>query len=234
MKIDLTLESQDGREPLTFTVQKMINAGFTGRDRAAAQHHLDELAAEGIPIPDRIPVLYPVIRQTLLPGAEEIEVYSDLTCGEVEYVLLVENRDRVYVGLGSDHTDRKLEETDIPRAKQICPNVMSDRVWPLEEVSGHWDEMAMRLRQEQDGEEVPYQEGRLELMMAPGPLLDLVASRIPGPLDGYVIFSGTIGNLTGGFVYGRRVWAELEDPVMGRTLNLDYRVRPLDYLEDGS
>ena len=51
-------------------------------------------------------------------------------------------------------------------------------------------------------------------------------------MNGYVIFSGTIGNLTGGFVYGDRVRAELKDPVLGRGLKLDYRVETLDYLED--
>ncbi len=232
MKIELALETKTGREPLPFKVRRMINAGFTGRDRASAQHHLDELAAEGVPVPDRIPVLYPVIRQALLPGADRIEVYSGFTCGEVEYVLLVESPERIYVGLGSDHTDRKLEETDIPRSKQICPNVMSGTVWPLEEAAGHWDELVMRLVQDRDGEEILYQEGPLSLMMAPGPLLELIFDRIPGPMDGYAVFSGTIGNLTHGFVYGDRVRAELKDPVLGRVLKLDYRVETLDYLED--
>lgn len=230
MRISLSLETKAGSEPLTFEVSRMINAGFTGRDRAAAQHHLDELEAEGIPVPKEIPVLYPVIPKTLMIDPGRIEVYSGFTCAEVEYVLLVESPDKVYVGLGSDHTDRKLEETDIPRAKQICPNVMAETVWPLAEVVDHWDEMTIRLRQEDNREEVLYQEGLLSLLMAPGSLMELIASRISGPLDGNVIFSGTIGNLTGGFVYGSRVLAQLVDTASGRNLDLNYLVKPLDYL----
>ncbi len=230
MKINLTLESKVGREPVTFQIARMINAGFTGRDQAAAQHHLDELAAEGIPVPDKIPVLYPVIRQTLLIDPGEIEVYSERTAAEVEFVLLIRGG-RVRVGLGSDHTDRQLEETDIPRAKQICPNVMAATVWPLEELTDHWDRISMRLTQTVDGEEVLYQEGPLELMMTPAALMDLVESRLPGGTEGCVLFSGTIGNLTGGFVYGRRVRAELIDPVLKRSLTLEYAVAPIDYLE---
>lgn len=228
MLIQLTLEKKEGREQREFKVERMINAGFTGRDQAAAQHHIDELAAEGIPVPDNIPVLYPVIRQTLLPGAKAIEVYSGQTCGEVEYVLLIEAEGQILVGLGSDHTDRHLEETDIPRAKQICPNVMSQEVWPLEEIIGHWDKLAFRLWQEVEGEKILYQEGSLALLMAPGPLQELIGSRSGGPLAGDVIFSGTIGNLCGGFVFGSQVWAELEDPVLGRKLELAYSVSRID------
>lgn len=228
MRIDLTLETKTGRKPLAFDVGWMINAGFTGRDRAAAQHHIDELAAEGIPVPDEIPVLYPVIRRTLLPGVDGIEVYSGKTCGEAEYVLLIDPDGEVWVGIGSDHTDRHLEETDIPRAKQICPNVMSDTLWPLAEVVDHWDRLILRMRQWVGGEEILYQEGPLELMMAPGPLMDLVADRTGRDLAGCALFSGTIGNLTGGFVFGNRVTAELEDPVLGRSLSLTYDVSLID------
>ena len=202
MNINLTLQTKTGREPINFAVKRMINAGFTGRDQAAAQHHLDELAAEGIPVPDEIPVLYPVIRQTLLIDPGQIEVYSGKTCAEVEFVMLVSG-EKTYIGLGSDHTDRKLEETDIPRAKQICPNLVSATVWPLEDLTDHWDQISMKLTQTDGGREVLYQEGPLQLMMTPKAIMDLVSSKVPGGLDGNAIFSGTIGNLTGGFVFSQ-------------------------------
>ena len=227
---DFTLQTKAVSQPLSFDVRCMINAGFTGRDQAAVQHHLDELAAEGIPVPDKIPVLYPVIRHSLLLEPDTIDVYSDRTCAEVEYVLLTAGSD-VYVGLGSDHTDRHLEETDIPRAKQICPNIMTRTIWSLEELEGHWDSLQLRLVQTDNGSEVLYQEGNLDLMMTPQALIDLVGSRLPGSMEGSVIFSGTIGNLTGGFVFGRKVKAELIDPVLKRSLVLEYGVEPIDYLE---
>lgn len=230
MKIQLTLETEAGRSPLAFEYGRMVNAGYVGRNRAQVQAHIDELAAKGIPGPKKVPTLYPVVGRMLVTDPW-IEVYSAETCGEVEYVLLAENRETIYVGLGSDHTDRKLEEWDIPRSKQVCPNVISRTVWPLKELAGHWDRMVMRSWQEVGGKEVLYQEAELAAIMAPGELMDFVVSRVDGPLAGTVIFSGTTAALTGGFVYGERLRAELADPVLDRRLTLEYQIRPLDYLE---
>ncbi|MCF8075330.1 MAG: DUF2848 domain-containing protein [Desulfotignum sp.] len=230
MEINVTLENKSGLQPLQFEVRRMVNAGYTGRNQEEVRRHIDELAVKGIPGPEKTPTLYPVIPQQLMVGAQEIEVFSNATCCEIEYVLLVESKDKIYVGLGSDHTDRKLEETDIPRAKQICPNLMTSTVWPLDEVVDHWDELIFRCRQTIGNKEELYQEGPLELIMNPAQLLDFVQSAIPDPLAGYAIFSGTIGNLAGGFVYGIRTAMELKDPILGRQLSLAYDIKPLDYL----
>ena len=157
-----------------------------------------------------------------------IEVYSGETCGEAEYVLLIENESRIYVGLGSDHTDRKLEEWDIPRAKQICPNVIGETVWALEDVADHWDELSLRCRQIADGQEILYQEGKLARLMAPGELMAFVRSKVGTPLDGTIIFSGTLAALTGGFVYGTKLYAELTDPKLNRRLAFEYDIHSLD------
>jgi len=170
-----------------------------------------------------------VISRALVTDSE-IEVYSGETSGEVEYVLLVENEGKSYVGLGSDHTDRRLEETDIPRSKQICPNVLSRKVWPLEQVMDHWDDLVMRSKVVSSGREVLYQEGQLALILGPEDLMAFVRSKMPGPLDGTVIYSGTLGMLTGGFVYGERFEAELVDEKLNRRLELAYEIRPMDYL----
>lgn len=231
MNIQLNLESTSESGLLNFTVRRMVNAGYTGRDQAEVRRHIEELAAQGIPGPTETPTLYPVIPETLFVDPAKIQVYSEETCGEVEYVLLVENKDRIFVGLGSDHTDRCLEESDIPRAKQICPNLLSRRVWPLEEAQQHWDKLIIRCRQRYEDELVLYQQGSLELIYDPRALLDFVSSRISGPLDNCVIFSGTIGNLTDGFVFGQWLGAELEDPVLGRRLELSYDIKTLDYLK---
>jgi len=143
-------------------------------------------------------------------------------------VLLIENEDRIYVGVGSDHTDRKLEEWDIPRAKQICPNVIGATVWDLEDVAGHWDELDLRCRQVVDGREILYQEGKLARLMAPRELMAFVRTQIGGPLDGSIIFSGTMSALPGGFVYGDRLYAELEDSKLNRRLALEYDIHSLD------
>jgi hypothetical protein len=225
--IDLVLEEKNKRSPLQFTYKNMVNAGYTGRNQAEVRKHIEELARKGIPGPPTTPTLYPVICRALVKDPV-IEVYSRETCGEIEYVLLIENENRIFVGVGSDHTDRKLEEWDIPRAKQICPNVIGATVWALEDVAGHWDELVLRCRQLLDGKQIPYQEGTLSRLMAPGDLMAFVRSKTGGPLDGTIIFSGTMAALSGGFVYGSRLSAELLDPKLNRRLAMQYDVQPLD------
>ena len=214
---------------MTFTYNRMVNAGYVGRDQNEVRRHIDELAKKGIPGPKSTPTLYPVISRMMVTDAE-IEVYSHETCGEVEYVLLVEDERTIYVGLGSDHTDRHLEEIDIPRSKQICPNILGQTVWPLVEVEDHWDDLEISSKILKDGEKILYQKGLLELILDPKGLMEFVRSKIPGPLDRTVIFSGTLGTLTGGFVFGERFMAELVDPKLERRLELTYDIIPLDYL----
>ena len=148
----------------------------------------------------------------------------------MEYVLCVVTEDEVYVGLGSDHTDRHLEETDIPRSKQICPNLMGRTVWPLEEVERHWDDLLMSANVVKDGEDIRYQEGRLGLLLNPMELMSFVKSKMGGPLENLIIFSGTMGMLTGEFVFGESFSAKLVDEKIKRHLEISYDVKPLDYL----
>lgn len=229
MIAQLTLEKKDQTQPLAFTFNRMVNAGFVGRNQTEVQKHVAELAAKGIPAPETTPTLYPVLCRTLT-AESAIEAYGEKTSGEVEYVLLIENEQTIYVGLGSDHTDRHLEEADIPRSKQICPNIISNTVWPLDEVEDHWDELVMESTAVRDGQSIAYQEGKLELILSPKALMDFVKTRIPGPLDNTIIYSGTVGMKTDGFVFGQRFQATLSDPALSRRLDLAYDVLPLSYL----
>lgn len=229
MKIELTLEQIEKSRPLNFEFFRMVNAGYVGRNQEEVRRHIEELARKGIPGPKTTPVLFPVITRTLVTD-HEIEVYGDKTSGEVEYVLLVEDEKTVYVGLGSDHSDRHLEETDIPRCKQICPNIISRTVWSLNEVQKHWDELEIRSKVIKDGKEIIYQEGSLALILEPEALMEFVRSKIPAPLDGTVIYSGTLGLLTGDFVFSDNFSAELIDPKLNRRLELAYDIQPLNYM----
>jgi hypothetical protein len=229
VEIELTLEQSEKSAPLQYGYTRMVNAGYVGRNQEEVRRHVEELAKKGIPGPKKTPTLYPVVPRMLVTD-KAVEVYSRETCGEVEYVLLVENEKTIYVGLGSDHTDRHLEETDIPRAKQICPNVISRRVWLLSELMPHWDDLEIESRVISEGKEILYQKGCLALILDPSALMEFVRSKMPGSLDGTVIYSGTLGTLTGGFVFGERFTAKLTDLAMGRSLDLQYDVLPLDYL----
>lgn len=230
MEIELIVDNKNGSKPLIFSYTRMVNAGYVGRDQEEVHRHISELAKKGIPGPKETPTLYPVIPRNLVMD-DEVEVYGNETCGEVEYVLLVEDKDTVYVGVGSDHTDRHLEESDIPRAKQICPNIISHRVWPLSEVEDHWDDLVIEASVVKEGEEILYQQGALALILDPDALLKFVVSKLKSPLENLIIFSGTLGSLTGGFVFGEQFTAKLTDPKLNRNLSLSYKILPLNYLE---
>jgi len=229
LELDLVLENKQGRRELSFNYSRMINAGYVGKNQEEVRRHIEELAAKGIPGPKSIPVLFPVVCHALTTDSV-IEVYGSETSGEVEYVLCVITEDEVYVGLGSDHTDRHLEETDIPRSKQICPNFMGRTVWPLEEVEEHWDELLMSASVVKDAEAILYQEGRLGLLLNPAELMAFVKSKIQSPLKDLIIFSGTMGMLTGEFVFAEKFSAQLIDEKLKRRIEIGYEVKPLDYL----
>lgn len=228
--IRFTLETKEGKRDLEFQIKRMVNAGYVGRDQEEVRRHIKELANKGIPGPKSTPTLYPVVIHALTTESE-IEVYGHDTSGEVEYVLLVEDEKTTYVGLGSDHTDRDLEQKDIPRAKQICPNVMARIIWPLEELLDHWDDLEIQSQVTKEGEEILCQKGRLELILDPKRLIDFVRSKIEGSMDGMVIFSGTLGTLTGGVPSGEQFTAKLVDPKLDRELSLRYRIHPMNYLQ---
>ncbi len=232
MIAQFTLQEHKKSRPIQFEYTRMVNAGFVGRNQNEVQKHVQELAAKGIPAPTETPTLYPVLCRTLSMDSS-IETYGSKTSGEVEYVLLIDNEQTVYVALGSDHTDRHLEEVDIPRSKQICPNLITSTVWPLDQVQEHWDELVLKSQVVKDGHTIEYQEGKLELILSPAQLMDFVRSKIPGPLDKTIIYSGTVGMKTEGFVFGQRFAAQLIDPKLNLSLELDYDIEPLSYLDVG-
>lgn len=226
----LTVETDDGPRPLSFEMRRMINAGFVGRDQAAVKAHIDELAAEGIAPPPRVPMLFPVLRSALAVD-DAIEVVGDRTSGEAEFVLLVD-RDGLYVGIGSDHTDRALEAVDMLASKQVCANVLGSRVWPYEAVVDHWDDLLIESwTAGDDGREAPYQSAALSKLLSAEDLLALVRSRWGAPAEaGTVIYGGTVPILGGRTIFGRTFRCELRDPVRGRSIQCAYVVERLDDL----
>ena len=209
----------------------MINAGYTGRDQESIGRHIEELKKEGVPAPDSTPAAYEVISK-LLYLDDEIEVVGDKTSGEAEYVLLCTGED-VYVGAGSDHTDRELESVSIIKSKQVCPNLMSNRVWNLKDVRKDWDEILLRswVKNER-GEKMLYQEASLAAILSPEDLMKFVQDKMDdGNLKGVVIFSGTVAILPEKIHFGNYFETELYHPKRGQRLNCAYRIRVLNYLK---
>ena len=224
------LKKGTDRLPLEFQVKRMVNGGYVGRNQEEVRRHIEELAQKGIPGPSSTPTLYPVSRRSLTQ-ASSIEVFGEETSGEAEFVLLVEDEKQIYVGVGSDHTDRKLEKFDIAWSKNICPNVISRELWSFDDVLPHWDEIALRSWVTRAGKRSLYQEAALRSILPPKELISFVRSRVRGELDHVVIFSGTIGLLKGELIFGEKFEVELEDPVSGDRLSASYEVIPLNFVK---
>jgi len=224
-RIHVTLDG----ETREIAFDKLVMAGYTGRDQTEVRAHVAELAAHGIPAPPRVPMLY-ACAPSLLTTADEIAVLGRETSGEAEFVLLPAGGGDYLVAVGSDHTDRALEASDIPRAKQLCAKPISRQVWRLAELLDRWDELFLRAWVGETGPETLYQEGPLARMMRPADILTAVAAGASAPTDDAVIFSGTLATLGGGFRPAPFFVAELADPQRRRTLRCTYRARVLDYL----
>jgi len=136
------------------------------------------------------------------------------------------------VGVGSDHTDRKLEADSIIKAKQMCPNVMSTTVWPYEEVKSVWDNLEMRSWVVKDGNRILYQETRLEAILTVEDLVSFVKQKVTdGDLESMVIFSGTVAAIGGEMIAGEGFEVELRNPETGESLRCDYQVKIVDYVK---
>jgi len=65
----------------------LIVAGWTGRDEKALRHHIEELAAIGVPRPSSVPVFYRISTANLTQTAH-LEVLGPDTSGEAEPVVV--------------------------------------------------------------------------------------------------------------------------------------------------
>ena len=205
-------------DQVTVEPAALIVAGWTGRDEAALRHHIEELAAIGVPRPSAVPVFYRnAVSNVVQTG--RLEVLGPDTSGEVEPVI-VALADGLWVGLGSDHTDRKAETMGIALSKQLCGKVIGSELWRFDEIAGHWDAIIIRAFATIDGERVLYQEGALAAMRRPE---DLIA-RYGEPLAANTImFCGTLG-AKGGIRPAARFEMELDDPVLKRRMTHGYDV----------
>lgn len=213
---------------LSLPVHDLIIAGWTGRDSAVVEHHIAELEAIGVPRPRTTPTFYRV-GTNLLTTNPRVDVAGADTSGEVEFVLL-HLSGGLFFGVGSDHTDRKVEAYGVTVSKQVCPKPIGKDIWPVSEVVEHWDSLILRSWVTRDGARRLYQEGSVTKMLAPSDLTDRYTA-LQGPLaDGAVMFGGTlpvIGRVSG----GERFDIELDDPILRRQLSHSYSIRSLAFAD---
>lgn len=218
--LDMIIERKGGRESRSLPVNRLVIAGWTGRDPVARDKHIAELEELGIARPASTPIYYRAAARRLTT-ADRIECTGEHSSGEVEFVLIASGGE-TFVGVGSDHTDRKVEIYNITTSKQMCDKPIAPVLWPLDEVIAHWDKIVLRSYATIDGTRVLYQEGHLAGML---PVADLLArgfddGKLP---DGYGIFGGTFA-AKGGIRPAARFDFEIEDPVLQRKIAHGYDI----------
>lgn len=216
----------DGRESaLVLAPRRTVIAGWTARDREAMEHHMAELEALGIKRPPKTPVFYRVA-SARLTFADTVEVTGSGSSGEVEFVL-VRADGELFVGLGSDHTDRTAEAYEITASKQMCDKPLARRLWRMADVADHWDRLRLSsLVPGAQGREVTYQDGPVTTMLAPDDLIRRFEDEAGPFTDGDVMFCGTLPAV-GGVRFSDRLAMTLRDPVLDRTIEHAYRVSVL-------
>ncbi len=219
--LNFDLHARQGTQPVSLQPSALVVAGWTGRDEAALRHHIEELAAIGVPRPSSVPVFY---RNSLLnlTQAPVVEVLGPDTSGEVEPVIVALG-DRLCLAVGSDHTDRKAETQGIALSKQLCAKPIGRDLWALEDVAGHWDRLQLRSFATIDGQRVAYQDGTLSGMRPPADLIERYGSRLK---PDSVMYCGTLAAI-GGIRPATCFELELEDPVLGRVLRHAYDIEML-------
>lgn len=214
---------QDRRDRVAVQIDTLIVAGWTGRDAAAIEHHIEELAAIGVPRPSAVPLFYR-IGTGQLSQVTRLQVLGPDTSGEVEPVI-VSLADGLWVTLGSDHTDRKAEAAGVALSKQLCSKVVGTQLWRFDEVAPHWDRLVLRSWATVGGGRVLYQEGAVAGIRSPQDLMQRYRNK-PSLPPGSLMFCGTLGAI-GGVRPGSRFEMELEDPVLGRKLTHAYDIEAL-------
>ena len=186
--LTFTIDAQGTTTPLTLAIDQAVIAGWTGRDPVARDKHIAELEAIGIARPATTPIYYRVSARRLTTE-DSIEVCGNDSSGEVEFVL-IGWQGRIFVGLGSDHTDRKVETYSVTVSKQMCDKPIAPVLWELEEVIDHWDRMILRAYACIKGKRELYQQGTLDAML---PVSELIARGFEGGKlpDGCAMFGGT-------------------------------------------
>jgi Protein of unknown function (DUF2848) len=207
-----------------FCADHLVVAGWAGRDQAAIEHHIQELEAIGVRRPRAVPLFYRVAA-SLLTTAPDMQVAGADSSGEAEAVVLKWN-DTLWVGIGSDHTDRKVESYGVTVSKQVCAKPVGPQLWRFADVAPHWDQLVLSSHVIIGTERKLYQQGPMSSLRNPTDLIALFEKEGGTFANGTAMLCGTVA-VHGGFQPSDRFEIELYDPVLKRSLKHTYTVTVL-------
>ncbi|HEX3503244.1 MAG TPA: DUF2848 domain-containing protein [Xanthobacteraceae bacterium] len=224
--VTLVFHDKSGSTRRTVAIDHLVVAGWTGRDKAAVEKHIAELEAIGVKRPATTPIFYraSAVRVTT---DDAIEALGNASSGEAEFVLL-QHGGRLWVGTGSDHTDREVEKYGVSVSKQMCDKPIAKDFWAYDEIEPHWDKLILRAHISEGGEHKLYQHGPVTAMLDPLVLIEQFAGK-KELAEGTLMFCGTLA-AHGGVRASDVFEFELEDPVLGRKISHHYRTQVLPVL----
>ena len=225
-KLTLILQNGSGAQPQEVSVAQAVVAGWTGRDPVAVEKHIVELEAIGVRRPASTPIFYRVSAARLTTD-KAIEATGNNSGGEVEFLLL-RHGGRLWVGVGSDHTDREVEKYGVTVSKQMCDKPIAPHFWAYDDVAPHWDRLILRSFVVEGGKRSLYQEGPVAAMLDPQVLVSRYTP-VGALSESTLMFCGTLA-AHGGIRATDQFAFEIEDPLLGRKIKHEYQVTPLPVL----
>jgi hypothetical protein len=212
-------------ETVYIAINRLVLGGLTGSPESVKKH-VAELEEIGVRAPKTAPVFFR-LSASLVTDAPAIQVLGPTTSGEVEPLLLFLS-DGIWLGVGSDHTDREAETIDINLSKQLCSKPVGRDLWLLNEVAGHWEKLVLRSHIVEAGRRVLYQEDSLREILHPDILLGKLPEDLRSLPPGTAFMCGT-PPAKGGIRPAARFEMELEDPVLNRTIRHAYDITALPH-----
>ena len=204
----------------TLELRQLLAVGYAGREQDEVRRHVDELEALGIAPPPQVPMLYPLL-PVLATNCRDISIIGESSTPEVE-VAVLHAPGGPFLTVANDQTDRALEATSVTLAKNVCPKVLGQKLWRVEEVRDHWDALELELCA--GGRTL--QKGRLAQLLAYDDLCAFV-DRFAPPTDGRMFLSGTVPANEPPPAGDASFEMRLGDPVLGRVMTHAYHVHVL-------
>lgn len=226
MQMILNYKNKEGKvAPVKLQWDAVAAGGYCSRDQKGALAHIEELKAIGVPAPSKIPIIFWFEPSRVITD-EILYVVGNKTSGEVEFFFTRDKQGEAYITVASDHTDRELETSSIPKAKQVCSKVIAEECWKLEEIRDHWDDIIISstIQSEPGAQEELYQKGPLGEIIEPEKLEKIILEDCPIAGARIAYFSGTHPLLKGNTIYAKRFSMKMTDPVLNREINHSYKV----------
>ena len=224
----VTADGTRATQLLSVAPRQLVIAGWTGRDAAAIEHHIEELEAIGVPRPSSVPLYYRV-GAGLLTQSPAIEALGAQSSGEAEPMLLFASGEW-WLTVASDHTDRQVETYSVVVSKQMCAKPVATAAWRWSDVAAYQDELELRSRIFEDGRWVDYQTGTFASIRPLDTLRDGIYAAEGD--EGRFMTCGTLGAIPNARGEGIRPAAEMEieirDPRRQRRIVHRYAVQALE------